>query len=162
MTECSSIVALMVVGGLLELAGISLLILQIRGDRERARRLMRRDQVVHLGGVASATAIGGVTVTGGAEPTLAERVTRLEAALLEIRAGLAETESKLRAELREEIAGATGRVDAALREQGQELRTFLSELLTGDLRRRWVGVVVLSGGIVLATAANVWSLFVSC
>jgi hypothetical protein len=59
-----------------ELIGLGLVLLDARDARRRARDVKRRDQVVYVGSALSRAKGGEVTVKGGRQPTMEERVDR--------------------------------------------------------------------------------------
>ena len=163
MSACTGVVALMVGGGALEAIGIGLIARQIRRDRRRADRLLHRDQIVYVGpSVEHERALGGLAVTGGQPPTTEDRLDSLKHQMLGLRADLDEERRKLRSELRDDIERAENRAGRRLGDATSDLRDTLVEILAGSLNERRFGVGVLLAGITVATAANVWSLFVTC
>jgi hypothetical protein len=152
----------MVAGGTLEAVGIGLIAWQIRRDRSRADRLLRRPHTILVGSIRSESAVGTPTVTGGREPTPEQRLDHLEHQVRVLQDDLGEAQRELRSELRADVEGAESRVASRLEEAASERRDVLVDILAGSLRERRIGVGVLLLGVALATAANVWSLFVSC
>jgi len=151
--DCETLKWLLTFGGAgSELFGLLLVVLDARDARRRAARVVSRDQTVYLGS-AHARAIGGrVTVTGGRQPTLEERVESLEQRLLRVHDELSERIDRVEDAAQEEASRVRGEAMAHADELDRKLRDFLADALAGGRAR--TGVVFFAVGVLLSAAAN--------
>ena len=149
--------ALLVLGGaLLEAAGILLIAAEIRSDRQRALALASQGRPVLLSATIAGRSNVGADLTTGREPTLEERVDGLEVQVGALKMELAAQDEALREEIREHVNRAATSIHREARLADQYLRDFLTQLLTGDLGRRKLGVALLLVGLGVSTVGNVW------
>lgn len=151
------VVALMVAGSFSEIAGIALIAFEIRSDRLRAARLVAtdRDQPPILTPVGRS--LGMAYEVDGREPSIEERVADLERRVDELTTSLTQRTQALQEQLATVVRGAAVALDQRAHDRVEEMRAFVRELLTGDLRQRKIGVALLIAGVVLATVGNVLS-----
>jgi hypothetical protein len=153
---------MMVAGGALELFGLALIVREIRDDRRRSKELLGRPFVTAVGIYVPRDELFEPTVHGRQEQAVEERLAALERDHLQLRDDLQATVRTLREDLDKTVGYAYDYTVESVLELDQEHRRLLVDALAGSTRRRYVGVGALLLGITVATAANVWSLFVSC
>jgi hypothetical protein len=151
-------IVLIVAGAVLELAGIAMIALQIRSDQQRARELV--GEPLEPPGV---TVPVGRSLTlpydvEGRQPTLEERVERVEADVAHMRQDLLARTQELQENLGSSILGAADKLERQAQIRDEALRDLLRDVLTGDLGRRRLGVAFVLVGLVVATAGNLVSL----
>jgi hypothetical protein len=157
--DCAALaIGFSVAGGLCELGGIAVVVRGILQDRQRASRLFvrrRRRQAPrrsYPGRVIPSplTPSWASPMHGNQLQSVVEHVQRLEASVANILIGVrraVDTELDRSVEnLRQEMAV-----------QDDVLRDGLLEVLAGSIRDRWLGVLLLALGIVLAMAGSVLS-----
>ena len=88
----------------------------------------------------------------GAEPTLEERVERLEKRVEQVAA----SEAEVRDEVQDYVNRKLSDVEHAGLGRDKALRHFLRELLEGDLSNQLRGVILFGVGALLATLSSVW------
>ena len=156
MGEWGLIVTLMVLGAGLELAGLGFVVWEVRSDARRIRAYAQRPITVRVHqAVAAMTSSGSIEVTGGREPTIEEKVARLEQAISELRESLTDLPGQLREELHREISDAAKQVEKTLKDDQKAIEQLFTDTNTG--LRAW-GVGLFFFGLALQTAANVWSM----
>jgi hypothetical protein len=151
-------ITLTVIGGGFELGGLWLVAREIATDRARARELFHRTtQSITAGGASASVLVGGgdATVTGGPEPTVEERVERLEHELRAVREAFDRKLADLRAELEQEITSDVAEARAATGEVTEKIWGAIQEMLEGGLGRRGVGVGLFAAGLILSVIGNV-------
>ncbi len=95
-----------------------------------------------------------MTATEG-EPTVEEKVARLEQATTELRDSLTQLPGQLREEWQADITDAAKQVEETLKEDQAALEQLVTDANT---RLRAWGVGLFFFGLALQTAANVWSM----
>ena len=143
-------------GATFEVFGLALVVAEIWKDRRQGRSLMGIEAVIvqTLPAIASATA-GKVTPIGGRQPTLEERVERVEERAEALNDGLLYVQTRLRTELEQAAEEAFNRAYRATIKRDQSLRRFLHQQLAGGVGRRLLGVVFFALGTVLSAVGNV-------
>ena len=143
-------------GGVAELVGLGLVAWEIRQDRAQARRLFHGDVVVKVGGATATARAGGVAVlTGGPEPTVEERVDKLEEEVRRQREAFDQRVAEVRAELSREVSAQVADARAAAAEDSQKVWRAIQAMLEGGLGRRALGVGLFAVGLILSVAGNV-------
>jgi hypothetical protein len=144
---------LILVGGVLELAGLGTVALDIALIGRELRKFEKRPIVIRVGpAIVSMEAFGVGVVTG--QPTLAERVERLEEGVSKVEKDIRDAKSVLRKEWRNELSESIGRASEAAKEDNQALASLLRGVTKGGFRLRIVGVVLLAGGIVCSVTGG--------
>ncbi len=151
MCEEAVIAALAVVGLLCELSGLGLVVRGIRSDRRAARAAEEGEPESDLT-LAVGFSLEARYNIEGAEPTLEERVERLEKRVEQVAA----SEAEVRDEVQDYVNRKLSDVEHAGLGRDKALRRFLYELLEGDLRQRKWGVGLFAVGATLAAASSVW------
>jgi hypothetical protein len=176
-----SCVWLNLLGGLLEIAGFTLVAVELlrleRRElgtagpfqflvdsvgwvRRKVRRLLRREEVheakrVDLSGTAHATSSASARLSTG-RPTLEDRVRVLEENFKQLAAEVRQH----RLDLDQKIDRATARQEAALgqlREKIQEEKEREKQELKASLSLQWYGIFLFISGVAITVAANVFS-----
>jgi hypothetical protein len=145
-----------VAGGALQVIGVAALVIDIVATFRRLERYRTRGRTVYAGSALEidvAFPIGAVV--GGGEPTIDERVDRLEARLTELGDDLRSTKARLK-----DWASETASASAELVRKSSEQRfTALEQALLGDTGwdkgRRIASVVAIALGVVIATIGSV-------
>lgn len=135
-----------------ELVGLALVLLDARDARRRARDVERRDQVVYPGRALARAKGREVTVTAGRQPTLEERVDRLERRLREVHRELDERIDRVDDAAQGEASRVRGEAMAHADTLDRTLREFLARALSGG--RSVLGVAFFAIGLGLSAAAN--------
>src|SRR5215207_7970735 len=161
---CASVIAigLSAIGGLCELAGLALVALDIRHDRQQAKRLFvprprrerpRRSYPAKASHARSTSLLGGVSYGGQSDQrriaeALARSVSAIDTAaynaLIEMRKTLDRELDRAADDLRTEIA-----------ESDDQLREHLRYVLAGSIADRLKGAILLGAGIVFSMAGSV-------
>jgi hypothetical protein len=149
-----------VVGGFCELAGLVLVALGIREDRERARTLfakpvkVERPKVSYPGRMSGSAAPGstawGSSMVGSFETRIVKRITDLEASV-------GNAVVKLKKIMDKQDFGNAEALYKAQVEGDNDLRQRLKEVLVGSITGRVWGVRLLAAGIFLGVAGSVLS-----
>jgi hypothetical protein len=127
-------VSLAISGGLFELAGLALVAIEIRGDRELAEKYLNAHPIP----------------TGPLSPFRRLRDPRLD----QLRSG----DPRYRTEQQErDLETATGAAERTARDQQEAFLNFVRELLQGGLGRRKLGALLLAVGIVLSVGGSIVS-----
>src|SRR5215216_2025297 len=162
---CASVIAigLSAIGGLCELAGLALVALDIRHDRQQAKRLFvprpRRERPrrsypakasprpVHLGSLLGGVSYGGQSDQRRIARSVARSVSAIDTAaynaLTEMRKTLDRELDRAADDLRTEIA-----------ESDDQLREHLRYVLAGSIADRVKGAILLGAGIVFSMAGS--------
>lgn len=157
MTDVTWVVALTATGGALELAGLILVVKEIRSDRQAAQDLLRENRVVRPATIRTTVNVHPPTVNADEqEPALEQRLAALEDAYDRKFRMLEELTSATRADLRRVVAEEAAELAHQDRERDVALRSFLHTQITGSLRNRVFGVVLIATGITCTTAAGIW------
>ena len=151
MSEEAVIAALAVVGLLCELSGLGLVVRGIRSDRRAARAAEEGEPESDLT-LAVGFSLEARYNIEGAEPTLEERVERLEKRVEQVAA----SEAEVRDEVQDYVNRKLSDVEHAGLGRDKALRHFLRELLEGDLSNQLRGVILFGVGALLATLSSVW------
>jgi hypothetical protein len=146
---------LVILGGALQVAGVVIVVFQIRGTLRRAKEFRRRPVTARARMVAASAAMGRPTVTTGREPTVEERVARVEEAIASAREELDSAKIQLRKDWRQDLAEAISDLAADLQTEDEALRALVLSVFEGRGRLgRWLqfaGPVLIVAGIALAT-----------
>jgi Flp pilus assembly CpaE family ATPase len=138
-------------GALCELAGLVLVVREIRSDRERGRRLLEsleqpaRPNRTYPAPMRPAL---GAPLTGADMERTGDTFRRLEA-------GVANALLKLKRTTDAELDQAIEQVQRDVAERDAELRDGLRYVLAGSTRDRWTGVVLLGVGVILSGVGSV-------
>jgi hypothetical protein len=149
-------VALAFLGGAFELAGLALVVVGIRRDREEARRLFvprpREEWPTRTyppkASPRSYPGIGGPVTVGNPLREIAEYVSKVDAAAYN---NFIEFQEAFDADLK----GAADRLREEAADADDELRKSLLYVLAGSIDDRVKGAILLAVGIVLAAAGSV-------
>jgi len=135
-----------------ELVGLALVLLDARDARRQARGVIRRDQVVYVGTARSRAKGGAVTVKGGRQSTLEERIDTLERRLREVRDELDERIDRVDDAAQDAAGQVRGEAMSHADALDRKLRDFLADALSGG--RSLIGVAFFAIGLGLSAAAN--------
>ncbi|MCA1569911.1 MAG: hypothetical protein LC798_06230, partial [Chloroflexi bacterium] len=142
---------LLVVGTILELAGIGLAVLDTLDIR---KAFARRDAVAHVGLLRmEVEGHGAVVNVTGEPPTVEERLVRLEAQTERLQQDLNEQFVALRKELREEVDDKVRAAQQTMDFQVQDIRRLLGVGVQPNLRRT-LGFGLFAIGLLLQTTSN--------
>jgi hypothetical protein len=138
----------------LELAGLALVAIGISDDRGKARALFGATtlRLSPARGYSSARLDLG---TGGPEPTVEERIGRVEEQIARLGARLDDELQEARRRTDAQIDEAVEKLRGEMDKQDRELRGHLREVLVGGMRNRILGALLLGAGILFGVAANV-------
>ena len=141
------------IGSALEIAGVLMVIKEIRADRRRADELRQPKRVSILPAVEQDEALP-LSVVGGKPLSDEEHAARQAEARFRM---LQATTHATRQEAQEarEAAAEAARMDA---EHDEALRRFMHEQLTSGIGARVWGVALVLAGIACQTAAGLWSI----
>jgi hypothetical protein len=145
-----------VAGGALQVIGVMALVIDIIATFNRLEGYRKRDRIVYAGSALEVgTAFPMGAVVGGREPTIDERVDRLETRLTELGDELRNTKARLK-----DWASETAAASAELVRKSSEQRfTAMEQALLGDTRwdkrRRVASVAAVVVGVTLATIGSV-------
>lgn len=157
MTDTFWILIITSVGGLLELAGLALVVREIRANREHGRGLFREHAVARPSTVATRMEIPTPSVPEDHEESPDDpSAPPGDSYELKLRL-LGELTPATRADLQRVIAEEAEKLSRQDRERDLALRRFLHTLTTGSLKDRVVGVILIAAGIVCTTGAGIWS-----
>jgi hypothetical protein len=147
-----------ILGGACELAGVALVVIGIRDDRNRARDLfdkpvkVKRPKVTYPGRMSGATTPGSTawasSYGGSSERAIIKRITDLEASV-------GNALIKMKKIMDEQDFGNTEALYKAQVEGDNDLRQRLRDVLLGSIKGRVWGVRLLFAGIVLGVAGSV-------
>jgi hypothetical protein len=160
----STISVLLIAGAMLELVGVGLVAWDVLDARRVRVELSRRH--LQLQADPGRLTVSGfpatATVDGPApEPTLEQRVERVEREAELLRRDLGELEqreTRAHRAMSDTFAGWVGEARAEVHELREELRPLIGRTAAGNLRRRAVGVLLFAAGLTLQTAANLGAL----
>jgi hypothetical protein len=144
-----------------EVGGVLLIVRDIQDSRRQAQRILGRVQTVRLGPAITVERAMPITALGGKQPTLDERVARLENAIRDQNARLTEEVDAARREAREAAEDAAGRARASAAEEFAVLEQAMIDQLSGSLGRRLLGVVLIVVAAMAGYAANLVSVLTS-
>jgi hypothetical protein len=150
---------LVILGGVLQVAGVVIVVLQIWETLKRAREYRRRPVSVKARTTGASEAAGGMTVESSREPTIEERLARVEQAVTGARADLNSTKAELRKEWRQELSETVADITADQREEndalvGLVLSVFEGRGMLGKLAQ-FAGAFLILLGIALATWGSI-------
>lgn len=157
----------MVIGAVLEVAGLVFVALDVRQSHREVERRTRPDQLVQISpALEHSRALGAIVVVGGQqpepeEPSLDERVSTLEREVAKVTRDLEafeERETQAHRELTDRAAALVGEARRETFDVGQDARTFAANVAAGNLRRRVLGVGLFIAGLLLQTAGNLAAL----
>jgi hypothetical protein len=151
------VITLMVMGSVAELAGIGLIAFEIRSDRRRAAQLVETELDEPPIKTPVGRSLGMAYELDGREPTIEERVANLESGLENLRTTQTQGTQAMQEQLATVVRAAAAELDQRAHARVEEMRLFVRELLTGDLRERKLGVSLLIAGVLLAMAGNILS-----
>jgi hypothetical protein len=144
------------VGVLLEGGGIALVVLDVREARSQARAVVRKGQIIRPLGIAHERDIARPgTVIGGKQPSVDERVARLERQLPELREEMEGRIHQMTETVRGDLAGLVSGTAADAEQRDTQLREFLGNQLDAGIGRRVLGALLFGLGLLLQTVANV-------
>ena len=144
-------VALLIVGAGLELLGIGLAVLESIDVR---RAFLRRSAIARSGVArATVTAHGAVVNVTGHEPTVGERVARLEVLANRVQQDLNLQAVTLRDQFRDELQQEARAVREDMEFQVSDVRRLLG-VSVQPKRRRAIGFALFALGLVLQTASQ--------
>jgi len=146
---------LVVLGGALQIGGVLVLVVDVVRTFRRLEEYGRRPQTIEGTTLEAPVTLPRATVTGGAPPTVDERLGRLERGLDEIRVELPERIARAEAKARESSSEAAGR---AVRHTDRRFDALEGALLGDTTRDKWrrlgsIAAIVL--GLILATIGSV-------
>jgi hypothetical protein len=144
-------VGLLLLGGVFELGGVVLAVLDLKRTREEMQRYERRPVTVYPGPARVEVGIPAPTISTGREPTTEERLERMEGQVRQLRDDVDSLPRDIRDQLRKEISEATERAEEGARDR----LDALDALLKGVIRPRLRGVVLVAVGIVLSVVGGV-------
>jgi len=138
--------ALSSLGALCELAGLVLVVREIRSDPERGRRLLESLEQPDR---------PNRTYPAPVQPALGPRTTYADTArtgetFRRLEADVANALAKLKRTTDAELDQAIERVQRDVAERDAELRDGLRYVLAGSTRDRWIGVVLLGAGVIVS------------
>jgi hypothetical protein len=153
MSRTEWVIALATVGFLAEVAGVGLIVLDIRDSRRQGRRIVERGQRHRIEQVVEYDQPPPMSAVGGQQPSLDERITLLEGRHQELVDGLGAVRRELRADATERAR----HVEEIIRGDYAVLKDVLGDMLAGSLGRRIWGVVLVVFGVAASWAADVVS-----
>ena len=159
---CEVTVALILVGGVLEIVAIVRLALSIKADRQRAAPLFRKDVTIRPPAARVGASLPLSYAIHGREPTIEERVEQLEEQVARLRDDTRSRVESLQNELHAAVQRAAGAIGEEAQARYEALRLVMGELLTADLSHRKQTVFLLITGVSLATAGSFLSLWADC
>ncbi|MEU1519035.1 hypothetical protein ABZ490_44050 [Streptomyces sp. NPDC005811] len=148
-------VSLNVVAAVLELAGVVLTVIDIRGARRRLAGYLHRTRTVYASGRVTASASIDLTVTR-ANSTLEERIDDLETRQRNLPAELDALEKRIVERLSSQFSGALKTTEQTINDELTGLRDYIA----GREDRWWPsyrGPIILVGGILVGLAGNIAS-----
>jgi hypothetical protein len=155
-SECAWQLLLIGGGAALELVGILLVVLDVREARRQARAVTQREQIIRPLGIAHERGIARAgTVIGGRQPSIDERVTRLEQQLRGLREEMEYRVDRITETVRADLADLVAGSAADAEGRDRQLRQFLADQLDAGIGRRVLGAVLFGVGLLLQTVANV-------
>lgn len=157
MTDTCWIVALTGTGGALELAGLLLVVKEIRSERQAAKDLFKEDAVVRPATVEMNLEVHSPSAQTDNDYLSPEEpdVSSADAYDLKFRL-LGELTTATRADLQRVIAQEAAALSRQDKERDVALRRFLHILITGSLKDRVIGVILIAAGITCTTVAGIW------
>lgn len=152
------LLALVIVGFLMEAAGIALAVQEVNDRRKRVRAYQTRKQVVFGSGAAetSVVAFGMGAVVGGDPPTLEQRIEALEAGTTAMRAEIKEAARQAEKKAKDAADALVRDVRHAIEQDVNGVREFLLDV-TKPTRALWASLALLFSGLLLQSVANVLS-----
>jgi len=157
-------VALVVTGAVLELAGLALVAWDVWDARRESMKLSRKDVLVQPPPAEATSRAFPPTVVGGAPPSvppLEEHVQQLAHEVEELRRRLdAEAERHVQdhREMTNRFAGWVAEARHEAFDLRNELRPLIGKAAAGNLWRRGIGVGLFALGVIVQMAANIASL----
>ena len=145
-----------VVGGALQVIGVTALVIDIAATFNRLEGYRKRGRTVYAGSALEVdVAIPIDAVVGGRGPTIDERVDRLETSLIQLGDELRNTKARLK-DWASETASASAEM---VRKSSEQRFTALEQAFLGDTGwdkgRRLASVVAIALGVTLATIGSV-------
>lgn len=151
------VITLLVAGGVLEVGGVLLVLVEITRRRAALRAFEAGRAVHHVRAVGDTlTTSDSVTVTGGRPPTLEERVERLESGERARRDELQQTEQRLHASMEGKIRSGLEATERTFSDRLVQLRDLLITSVSGHALS-YASVACLLSGLVLQAASGVLS-----
>ena len=147
-------VCLTLAGAGAELIGLVLVIYDLRATSRDAVQVKPTVTRMYAQSASASATAGRLTVTGGRQPTLEERVAALERDSANFREDVGQRVAKLSRRISEETSRASGEARSHADDLDRELRLWLSAQLGGTLGRKAVGVLLFMLGVCLSAAAN--------
>ncbi len=149
------IVALMVTGAVFEVTGLAAAVLEIRSERRKVQRFLKRPITIQISAAGEVSSAGELVLTGGREPTVEERVRLLEQTVKDVKMETEQMKLDLPTRWHRDIAEVEKRVGTSLNEYRGQLDRFLRESGT---KWRYIGITMFVFGLALQTWGNVWSM----
>lgn len=148
--------ALTIIGTLCELGGIYFVVRDFLAARRAQAAYETRDQTVHLPTLPIGVKVHALGVhVEGEEPTLEERLARLEQRFETEARMREEADEKLRKSIQADIADAEQRVNAAMNERVTAVERLVYGTTVGVPWQRWIGIGLVVVGIVLQAVGAV-------
>lgn len=144
-----------VVGGSLQALGVVVLVVDVTASFRRLRTYRHREKKVPIGQAVETDMAFPITPVGGKQPTLEERIDRLEGQVRELRIELQETAARLRSDARDAASDAAQRVWHRSDDQFRALEGALLGDTRKDKVRRLASIAAIAFGVVLATIGSV-------
>jgi hypothetical protein len=145
---------LTIAGAAAELAGLGLVVFDVRHTRRSARRARQQYAPPEPMTFPVAKSFSFSYEVEGKQPPLHERVERLEQVIADVRTDYLHRIDTLQSQLREEAFERirTTMDEAEERERG--LREFISNQLDSGVGRRVAGTILFACGVILSAAGN--------
>ena len=146
---------LAVIGGIAQALGIAIVALEILSDRHRSVAVARQGRTYNDEAIGRSRATGWAVEEGvtKVEPTIEERLTRLERDTAGFPEQLRGAVENVEDTLRQHVARTADRIDADVYQRDETLRAVLRDKLAGKLWLRSLGIALLLAGVGFSTAA---------
>lgn len=148
------VLILVIVGTVLELAGICLAAREVKDRRRELANYEARSVSLYASGLIRAEGTATATETGGDPPTLEQRVVALEGQLAALPATIRASAEQARTDSEQAARMMLNDVRRSLQDDVDGVRAFLLRV-TAPTREVWASLGLLVVGLLLQCAANV-------